>query len=150
MKQYKLTIELVPKPLWSSNPRLAMGRAKWDRLRRQVYEDYGHRCGICGAEGRLEAHECWEYDDDARVQRLSAFVALCGACHRVKHLGLASILAKEGKADMEGLRRHFMDVNGCSSREFAAHAEQALNVWRRRSAHEGWTINWGPYSGFVE
>src|SRR5258708_22360853 len=52
----KLTIELVPETCWYSNMRSALPRDEWDRLRRQVYADYGHRCGICGARGKLHCH----------------------------------------------------------------------------------------------
>ena len=43
--------------------------------------------------GRVR-HEVWDYDDARRVQRLVRLIALCPACHEVKHLGLA---AKRGR-----------------------------------------------------
>jgi predicted restriction endonuclease len=45
-----------------------MGRKEWDKLRKEVYAEYGHRCGICGAQGRLNCHERWSYDDETHVQ----------------------------------------------------------------------------------
>src|SRR5690242_6509626 len=44
---FSLTIELVPQPCWYSNMRKAVTRSTWDTLRRQVYAQYHHRCGIC-------------------------------------------------------------------------------------------------------
>ncbi len=57
-------------------------------------EDFEERAKDSAAEqglrppGRvnLECHEAWGYDDEARIQRLSALVPLCSRCHRVKHL----------------------------------------------------------------
>jgi hypothetical protein len=34
----------------------------------------------------LECHEEWDYDDETHVQKLTGLIALCGRCHRVKHL----------------------------------------------------------------
>jgi hypothetical protein len=67
----KLTIELVPKTCWYSNLRNAMPRSSWDKVRKKVYADYGHRCGVCSAANvRLNCHEIWEYDDQRHIQRL--------------------------------------------------------------------------------
>ena len=83
----RLTIELVPETCWYSNMRSALPRDEWDRLRRQVYADYGHRCGICGARGKLHCHERWHYDDAAHVQTLQGYIALCAWCHHVSPVG---------------------------------------------------------------
>ena len=70
-----------------------VSKAVSNRLRHQVAADAGDRCEICGARGRrwpVECHETWDYDDDRKIQRLQRLVALCPACHEVKHAGLAS------------------------------------------------------------
>jgi hypothetical protein len=73
----RLTIELVPEPCWYSNMRKAMSTSQWDRLRHQVYAEYDHKCGVCGAHpDRLNCHERWAYDDRKHVQRLAGFIAL--------------------------------------------------------------------------
>lgn len=95
MSEFKLLMELVPSPLWWVNPRLLMPKSQWDRIRKQVYADHHHKCGICGREGRLEAHERWEYDDVNFTQRLAGFIALCLPCHRVKHIGHSQLLSAE-------------------------------------------------------
>jgi predicted restriction endonuclease len=73
----KLTIELVPKTSWYSNLRNVIRPAKWDKLRKSVYAEYEHKCGICGATGgRLNCHEIWEYIDTNHEQKLIGFIAL--------------------------------------------------------------------------
>jgi hypothetical protein len=49
----------------------------------------------------------WVYDHEAKIQRLERLVALCPACHEVKHAGLAS---KRGR--LEAVIDHLADVNG--------------------------------------
>ena len=122
--------------------------ADWSKLRKLAVEEAGHRCEICGTGGRLECHEVWEYDGDARVQRLSGFVALCDWCHHVKHLVHAAGLASEGKLDYERVVEHFMRVNGCDRRTFEEHRERALEAYRWRSAEE-WRVGPGEYVRLV-
>ncbi len=45
----KLTIELVPTTSWYDNLRKVIPISEWDKLRKRVYAQYGHRCGVCGA-----------------------------------------------------------------------------------------------------
>ncbi len=90
----RLTIELVPKTSWCHNVRALTDELGWDRIRRQVYRQAGYRCEICGGRGPehpVECHEVWRYDDRTRVQLLVRMIALCPACHQVKHLGLANV-----------------------------------------------------------
>ncbi len=140
----KLTVELVPETSWYSNLRKAMPRAQWDKLRRKVYAEYGHRCGICGAGGRMNCHEVWKYDDDDQTQRLDRFISLCDMCHHVKHIGFAGVLAGEGRLDFEKVVEHFMNVNRCDRATFEEHSREAFAVWRRRSRHR-WTVDLGEY-----
>lgn len=114
----KLTTELVPENVWFGNLRKLVPKKEWDRIRKAAYAAQGNKCAICGAEGRLNCHEAWEYDDAKRLQRLTGFVALCTMCHHVKHLGMANILARQGHLDYEAVVQHFMDVNGCDRKTF--------------------------------
>ena len=59
----KLEIDLVPSTAWYSNLRKKVSQKDWDRIRKQSYADANHKCTICGAEGRLNCHEIWKYDD---------------------------------------------------------------------------------------
>jgi hypothetical protein len=145
MAELKLCIELVPQSLWYLNPRKTMGQTAWDKLRKGVYAEYGRVCGICGAQGRLNCHERWHYDDEAHVQTLIGFIALCDWCHHIKHIGLAGILAEEGKLDYERVVQHFLEVNQCTREEFERHKAEAFKQWHERNRYP-WTANWGAYA----
>jgi len=146
--ELKLHIELVPQSLWYLNPRTAMGRKEWDKLRKEIYAKYGHRCGVCGAQGRLNCHERWLYDDEAHVQTLVGFIALCDWCHHVKHIGLAGILAMDGKLDYERVIQHFLEVNQCTREEFDRHKTEAFEQWNERNRFP-WEANWGAYAHLI-
>ena len=146
--ELKLHIELVPQSLWYLNPRTAMGRKEWDKLRKEIYAKYGHRCGVCGAQGRLNCHERWSYDDEAHVQTLVGFIALCDWCHHVKHIGLAGILAMDGKLDYERVIQHFLEVNQCTREEFDRHKTEAFEQWNERNRFP-WEANWGAYAPLI-
>jgi len=146
---FRLTSELVPKTSWYDNMRSVLPKTEWDKLRKNVYAEYSHRCGICGAEGRLNCHEIWQYDDQHHIQTLQGFIALCDWCHHVKHLGLAEILAAEGKLDYEQVVQHFMTVNMCDRATFEAYKEQVFAQWRARSQYQ-WTVQLGQYETLVE
>ena len=81
----------------------------------------------------MNLHELWNYDDEKHIQKLEGFVLLCKMCHHIKHLGLAGILANEGKLDYNEVRKHFCKVNDCSEAEFEKHVKKAFAVWRERS-----------------
>jgi hypothetical protein len=152
MSELRLTIELVPAPLWYTNLRKLLPRKEWDKIRKSVYEAYGHKCGICGAEGKLECHEIWEYDDENHIQILKGFIALCPLCHRVKHFGRTSVLAAQGEItdeEYEEVVQHFMKVNRCDREAFKQHVREALEQWKQRSEHR-WEVNFGPYQSLVE
>lgn len=143
----RLTIELVPRPLWSIN--LHKSRSDWDKLRKQVYAQYNYRCGICQAENvTLSCHEIWLYDDALHIQKLNGFIALCTMCHHCKHMGRAGILANEGKLDFNKVVEHFMRVNQCSYEAHEAHKKEAYKTWRERNKHE-WTTDFGAYAYLV-
>jgi hypothetical protein len=71
----RLTIELVPSSCWYQSLRTAIPRSAWDKLRREVYASYSYHCAICGADGRMNCHELWEYDEPRAVQTLRGFQA---------------------------------------------------------------------------
>lgn len=142
----KLEIELVPATTWEVNLRKVLSQSKWNRVRKKAYADYGYKCGICGAKERLNCHEIWEYDDINHIQILRGFIALCDMCHHVKHIGRASILAKEGKLNHLKVVEHFIKVNNCDFSTFEKHREEAFNKWAERSQSE-WIVDIGDYGG---
>jgi hypothetical protein len=134
----RLTVELVPSTCWYTNVRSNVAKAVWDRLRRQVAADAGQRCEVCGGRGRrwpVECHEVWHYDDDTNVQRLERLVALCPACHEVKHAGLAS---KRGR--LEAVIQRLATVNWWTVDDAALYLEAVFEQWASRSRHQ-WTLD---------
>jgi hypothetical protein len=62
-------------------------------------------------------------------------VALCPACHQVKHFGLANVRGTSAEAHAQ-LRR----VNGWTPEQADAYIEQAFQMWERRSQGP-WTLD---------
>lgn len=140
----RLTTELVPSTSWYNNLRKAVHPLVWDQIRRETYRKYNYRCAICGASGKLNCHEIWEYDDEKHIQKLAGFIALCPLCHHVKHLGFAQVLASEGKLDYRRVIEHFTKVNNCNVEDFRRHEKEVFEKWRERSRWE-WKVDLGKY-----
>ena len=109
MKSYKLTFECVPEACWRDSLAQRLPRELWDKIRKDAYARAGHRCSICGAKGRLEAHEKWSYDEKKGIQKLEDIIAVCKDCHSAIHIGYTSI-----KGNLEKAENHYMKVNGVS------------------------------------
>ena len=139
MKKYKLNFELVPEELWYANLRSILRAEDWDVVRRDAYKRAGYRCRICGADGRMEAHEKWSYDDKRAVQKLEDVLALCHNCHLVKHIGRTQLMGNEGVA-----MTHFMKVNACSQMDYHNALAKANEEYRARNKVEGWVtdVSW--------
>jgi len=135
----ELHIELVPRTAWGVNLRSALSKAGWDKLRKATYRKAGYVCEICGGKGPrhpVECHEIWEYEDikgrrgdqGVPIQRLVGLVALCPACHEVKHFGRATVTGKRDRAF-----RHLMRVNGWDPGQARRHVREAKDLWDARS-----------------
>ncbi len=149
MSEFRLSIELVPATCWYKNLRKNMAKPDWDKLRRQIYADYGHKCAICGdTKSQLNCHEIWDYDDNNHIQILKGFVALCQMCHHVKHIGNAGILADQGYLDFGAVVSHFLKVNGCTKSDFEKYQIEAFQTWRQRSQLQ-WRVDLGPYASLI-
>lgn len=139
----QLTIELVPQSCWFSNVRDHVDRSVWDVLRKDVYRQYGSRCAICGGVGPkwpVECHERWHYDEKRRIQTLKGLIALCPACHEVKHIGLASVRGRLPQA-----RAHLMKVNQWCGDRADNCIQEAFAVWARRN-----TLDWSLDLSWLE
>ena len=148
-KELKLKAELVPKASWFKNLRAYVPAGDWELLRQETYARYGNKCGICSAEGRLNCHEVWEYDENTQVQHLTGLIALCDMCHHVKHIGMAGVLATQGKLDYQRVVEHFMKVNDCDNAAFDNHMKQVFVQWEIRSSYK-WKIDFGKYKELVK
>jgi hypothetical protein len=126
----RLTIELVPRTCWFSNVRDRVSREDWDRIRKQTYAHADLRCEVCGGRGSkhpVECHEVWEYES-AGVQCLIRMIALCPACHEVKHIGLAEL-----KGRREIAAGHLAKVNGWTAPVADKYIEKAFATWDMQS-----------------
>jgi len=56
---------------------------EWERIRKMVYRNSGYHCEACGGQGSEWPVACqpvWTHDEQALIQRLVKFVALCPTC----------------------------------------------------------------------
>lgn len=152
----RLAIEIVPTSLHGKSPRETMGRGWWDRNRRKTYAAASYRCEICGGTGSrhpVEAHEVYEYDESARppVQRVIRLIALCPACHAVKHLYRTHDVAVQ-LGDMsiyENTLAHLATVNGWNAEQVKAYLAKTRATFRLREKLGPWTQDFsrlGPRS----
>lgn len=133
-----LTIELVPRTAWYKNVRANVPKAVWEKLKQVIFERAQQRCEICGGRGRrwpVECHEIFAYDDERHIQKLVRLIALCPACHEVKHIGLAGIRGKAAAA-----RAHLVKVNNWSSEDAELYIEACFEIWHQRSCHQ-WSLD---------
>jgi len=138
IQQARLTIELVPQTCWFSNVRSEVSPANWNRLRKATAAAAGDKCEVCGGRGPkwpVECHEIWEYDDAAHRQTLRGLLALCPACHEVKHIGFANV---RGRGNIAA--KHLAAVNGWTLPAADKYIAEQFAVWERRSGYQ-WTLD---------
>lgn len=131
MTTCKLTLDLVPSTCWFSNVRSCVSKKRWDKIKSRVCSQAWDTCQICGGVGPrhpVECHEVWSYDDTKQIQKLVGMVALCPACHQVKHFGLAQI---KGKGEVA--LQHLMQVNQWTQKRAEKHIKESFERWAERS-----------------
>jgi hypothetical protein len=147
VQSLKLSIELVPEPLWCKSLRYSVPSVDWNRIRKDTYKASGYRCQICGVIARrMNCHEIWEYDDVQCVQRLKGIEAICTWCHLVKHFGFTEM--RDDEELREKVIKHFMEVNSCTYYWFVIARAIAVEVWEARNEF-AWTQDFGVYSGLA-
>lgn len=127
----KLTIELVPRTCFYSNVRSIVSQSDWDKLRKDCYSKAKYVCEICGGKGTshpVECHEVWSYNDENDTQKLERLIALCPACHAVKHWGLSRIRGRENECI-----RHLIYVNNITLKEANRLVNNEFAIWKERS-----------------
>jgi len=149
----KLRIQLIPKPLFGHSLRDALGKTRWDRLRRGLIKENGACCTICGSTERLHGHEVWAYREKNAISTalLREVQIVCVDCHDICHWARTTDLFQKGKIDSTrhaALRRHFRKVNNCKQTDFDEYFVRSLRTWSRRSKKH-WTIDWGDYEPAV-
>ena len=133
-----LVVELIPRTSWFKNVRSHVSPAEWERLKKTTFTRAGYRCEVCGGRGSrwpVECHEIFSYDDERHIQRLERLVALCPACHEVKHIGLAGVRGRRAQAV-----KHLARVNNWSAQDAEFYLEACFEQWHRRSLHE-WRLD---------
>lgn len=137
--------EMLPVTTWEQNIRGLLGTEAWDRMRKHAYRAAGFTCEICGARGKLEAHEHWVLENETCTQRLSRILALCPLCHKVHHLGIARRLGM-----LSEVKEHLRRVNGWTSEQLEREIQEAYEMWEQRS-HWPWEVDlsWLRDSGYI-
>ena len=134
-------VDLVPHSCWFSNARSALRDADWVKVRTTVSDRAQATCEGCGrmptgrGYDRIEVHERWDYDPPRSVQTLRRLIALCTACHRATHFGLAQV-----KGWAPAAERHLARVNGWTKSEVGQHIQQAFAVWGERNT-QSWALD---------
>ena len=155
MSRLKLRVELVPKDLWGRNLRSteAFGKARWDKLRRQIVDAAGNQCAICKSTKRLHGHEVWKYEEQKRraTAVILAVEIVCIDCHDIHHWARTVKLVEAGIVGHHrflALRKHFRKVNRCRQVDFDVHFQRSLRVWQKRSKRK-WNVDWGCFEPHV-
>src|SRR5882724_10727228 len=139
MSRLKLSISLVPQPLWRENLRRQLSRSEWDRLRIKHFSEYPN-CQYCDSYpvgSARHAHEDWVYDAEVGIARLASLKTVCRMCHFTHHPGFVRQMVKEGKFAPQVLSDvvlHFCAVNGCSIEDYQRHCMEAKIVYDDLSA----------------
>jgi hypothetical protein len=135
---------MIPASSWGQSLKNILPAELWRKVRQEVLAKSKYKCTICGSRSNLECHEVWKYNDAARTQKLCGFLALCKACHAVKHIGYATLTEGEYRSDINTLVKHFMKVNKCDRLTFEKHYKKAVKIWHQRSRFE-WNIIFARY-----
>ena len=150
----RLTVELIPTTLHGKNPRTAMGKAMWERQRKQVCEAAANRCEIRGGVGKhhpVDIHERYEHDETSRppCQRIVGLIALCPDCHAVKHLARTQLVAREqgDPTIYENALRHLARVNEWDAQHMRDYLAEVPSEFRRHEALGAWTQDFSPLLG---
>ena len=140
MKRLKLSIELVPQPLWGLNLRKLLSTKQWDHIRKNSYKKANYKCELCGQKGNrhpVECHEIWEYDDKNFIQKLEGVIALCPNCHGVKHFGRQRAIGREQYAI-----QHFKKVTCINNNyEVELYLNKVFGIWHKRSLKTNWRVD---------
>lgn len=136
MKQYKLTMEMLPKGAWNNDFSKTLQKKQWDILRNACYKRANHKCQICGYEtDELDAHEIWDFNIKNKTQTLIDIVGICSRCHGVKHIRNSQRLGYG-----EEVKQHFIKVNMCNELDYASQLAKAQMEYVERNKIYRWKI----------
>ena len=132
----KLSVELIPAPLWNYNLRRFLSASEWRQLSKDVRIRKNYVCDVCGKDmssqkRNCHAHEVWGYNDKEQIQYLKKIACLCDKCHMVKHIG---------KANADGHYREAFNFYKCMNNYTEEDArdkiQEAYKLWVERNNHD--------------
>lgn len=101
----------IPKPMHSVAPRIVLGQAWWNKVRKEAYEATEFHCVACGIAKRhakyhrwLEGHELYKIDYSAGRMTYLECCALCYSCHTFIHSGRMQALLDRCEMSPEKFR----------------------------------------------
>ena len=154
MADYKLSISMVPAPLWGRNLRNYLTRGRWNALRASQFARVPN-CECCGSSpvgAERHAHEEWGYNTETGIARLVGLRTTCRMCHFAEHPGFINVMVAMGRftpAIRNEIERHFCRVNGCKPQDYRRHSKQAQHRYDELMRVAAWTIDFGPYADLV-
>src|SRR5216684_8330314 len=135
----RLSVELLPKETWGSNLWSVLLPRDWNRLRKRTYESAQRRCEICGGVGAkwpVACHERWEFEEWSCTQYLVGLIALCPACHDVKHIARAMAMGRTAEAT-----KHLCAINRWSRKRGERYLELTFALWDLRNLEDRWYVD---------
>ncbi len=135
----RLSVELIPMQAWGSNLWTRLWPRDWNRLRKRTSESAGRRCEICSGVGKswpVACHERWEFEEWSCTQYLIGLIALCPACHDVKHIGRAIAGGRRAEAIA-----HLRAINRWSRKRAERYLDLAFAVDDLRNLEERWYVD---------
>lgn len=134
-------VDMIPATSWGASLANLLSQHSWKQVRREVFQRAGYVCEICGqADGPVECHELWAFDDQNTVdgwntQTLQSLMCLCHDCHEMFHPGLADL---NGRAKECSDRRKA--VNAWTKKDHDIAVAQMMKKFEQRS-NKRWRLD---------
>jgi len=110
MEKPKLEILMVPPSSWGYTLANTLEKSKWDKIRREVYNEAGYKCELCGNyKEELHCHEHWIWNDKKGTQTLDRLICVCKTCHDCIHIRRSQTIYKPKY--IKHLINHILKVN---------------------------------------
>jgi hypothetical protein len=132
LKNLRLQIQPLPNSTWGISLAHKLDTETWNFIRRECYKIAGYRCEICRAEGEMNAHELWVYDDKKLLQIFNGVECCCVLCHNTHHFGRSSLVFN--LPQIEELIRHWCRVNKLTFADFVRHRDEVFALSAMRAS----------------
>jgi len=121
-------VDLIPATSWFASLANLLVGSSWGALR-DFAISRTRACEECGSILKLEAHEIWEYDDQASIQTLMGIEVLCSLCHGTRHLGRANVIG-----NFDATFRRLCLINRLTDEQEKPYREMVFGWWEERSS----------------